>query len=93
VYHASSAIVSALIVPTAADLAYGLQFRADRAVFREDKQFSHLDFSLRALTSQRQLPETDPIYAFHKAMVKCLAAKTKDGECSPIKFSLLPPER
>ena len=90
VYHASSAIVSAIIVPTASDLAYGLQFRADRAVFREDKQFSHLDFSLRTLTSQRQLPETDPISGFHKEMVKCLAANKTCGE---LKFSGLPPER
>jgi hypothetical protein len=90
VYHASSAIVSAIIVPTASDLAYGLQFRADRAVFREDKQFSHLDFSLRTLTSQRQLPETDPISGFHKEMVKCLAANKSCGE---LKFSGLPPER
>jgi hypothetical protein len=93
VYHSSSAIVSALIVPTAMDLAYGLQFGADRAVFPESKPFSHLPFSLRTLTSPRQFPETDPIYAFHKVMVKCLAAKDKEGACSDIKFSRLPPER
>jgi hypothetical protein len=93
VYHSSSAIVSALIVPTAADLAYGLQFRADRAVFPENKPYSHLTFSLRALASPRQFPDSDPIYAFHKAMVKCLAAKDREGQCSAIKFSALPPER
>jgi hypothetical protein len=90
VYHSSSAIISALIVPTAADLAYGLRFQADRAVFREDKRFSHLDFSLRVLTSQHQLPETAQIYEFHKKMEKCLA---RSEDCGSIKFSDLPPER
>jgi hypothetical protein len=47
IYHASTAIVSAIIVPTAADLAYGLVFTRDRGVFPEDRRFSHMNYSLR----------------------------------------------
>ncbi len=90
VYHASSAIVSAIIVPTAADLAYGLVFRSDRAVFPEEKRFTGLNYSLRRLTSRRQFPPTAPIFAFHDAMVQCLASGSKCGEVS---FDGLPPER
>ena len=101
VYHASSAIVSAIIVPTAADLGYGIVFEEDRAVFREDKNFSRLGFSLRSLTSHHQLPETAPIYAFHGAMVKCLATNgalaftgtVKGLPCGELTFAKLPPER
>jgi hypothetical protein len=101
IYHASSAIVSAIIVPTAADLGYGIVFEDDRAVFREDKNFSRLGFSLRSLTSHRQLPETAPIYAFHGAMVKCLATNgalaftgtLKGLPCGELTFGKLPPER
>jgi len=100
IYHASSAIVSAIIVPTAADLAYGLVFRADRGVFLEDKSFSHLSYSLRRFTSQRQLPETAPIFKYHEVIVKCLAthgflaipASNNAVNCAQFKFKDLPPE-
>jgi hypothetical protein len=90
IYHTSSAIVSAIIVPTATDLAFGLQFRGDRAVFQEDTHFSHRSFSLRSLRHLGQVPETDYVFGFHKKMVKCLAA---NQECADLKFSSLPPER
>jgi len=101
VYHASSAIVSAIIVPTAADLGYGIVFQSDRAVFREDKNFSRRAFTLRRLTSQRQLPETAPIYEYHNAMVKCLATNGRlaytgasaSVPCANLKFDDLPPDR
>jgi hypothetical protein len=101
IYHASTAIVSAIIVPTAADLAYGLVFTRDRGVFPEDRRFSHMNYSLRPLTSQRQLPGTAPIYRYHEAMVKCLAsngflaipASNNGVTCGDLKFSLLPPDR
>ena len=101
VYHASSAIVSAIIVPTAADLGYGVVFQDDRSVFREDKNFSRRPFTLRTLTSHDQLPETAPIYEYHDAMVKCLATNgalafsgTSAGlSCDKLKFADLPPDR
>ena len=79
-------------------------FRADtddRAVFREDKNFSRLPFTLRVLTDQHQLPETAPVGEYHAAMVKCLATSgalafsgTANGlACDKLKFSSLPPTR
>jgi len=99
IYHASSAIVSAIIVPTAADLGYGVVFEDDRGVFREDKSFSRLPYTLRVLTEHSQLPETAPIYEYHGAMVKCLATGgataytgTSSGlGCDKLKFASLPP--
>ncbi|MGO4885818.1 MAG: hypothetical protein ACLP59_34105 [Bryobacteraceae bacterium] len=101
IYHASSAIVSAIIVPTAADLGYGIVFQDDRAVFREDKNFSRLPYTLRVLTQHSQYPETAPVYEYHGAMVKCLATSgamaysgTSSGlACDKLKFSDLPPTR
>jgi len=101
IYHASSAIVSAIIVPTAADLGYGIVFQDDRAVFREDKNFSRLPYTLRVLTERSQLPETAPVGEFHQAMVKCLATSgaiaftgTQGGlGCDKLRFASLPPTR
>jgi hypothetical protein len=101
IYHASSAIVSAIIVPTAADLGYGVVFQDDRAVFREDKSFSRLTYTLRVLTERSQFPETALIDEYHQAMVKCLAtsgALAYTGTpgslgCDKLKFANLPPTR
>ncbi len=100
IYHASSAIVSAIIVPTAADLGYGIVFKDDLGVFREDKKFSRLPYSLRVLTQHSQYPETAPIFEYHSAMVKCLAmgggspyAALSGGSCDGFKFTDLPPTR
>jgi hypothetical protein len=100
IYHASSAIVSAIIVPTAADLGYGIVFKDDLGVFREDKKFSRLQYSLRVLTQHSQYPETAPIFEYHSAMVKCLAmgggssyATLSGGGCDEFKFTDLPPTR
>jgi hypothetical protein len=63
VYHRSTAIVSAVIVPTATDLAFGIDFGADRLCDEDGchranspKDFGHL-----------------PLRSFHKAMVECFA--------------------
>jgi hypothetical protein len=101
IYHASSAIVSAIIVPTAADLGYGIVFEDDRAVFREDKSFSRQPFTLRVMTERSQLPENAPVDEYHHAMVKCLATSgaiafsgTTGGlACDKLKFASLPPTR
>lgn len=101
VYHASSAIVSAIIVPTAADLGYGLAFEDDRGVFLEDKNFSRRPFTIRVLTQHSQLPETAPVYQYHSAMVNCLATggalaftgTSKGLGCDELTFSKLPPMR
>jgi hypothetical protein len=67
VYHRSTAIVSAVIVPTAADLAFGIDFGADRFC---DEDGCHHAISPRDFGSL-------PLRNFHKAMIACLASGEK----------------
>jgi hypothetical protein len=64
IYHRSTVIVSALIVPTATDLAFGIDFGADRICDAEEchRAKSPSDFG------------TLPLRNFHKAMVQCFAS-------------------
>jgi hypothetical protein len=64
VYHRSTAIVSAVIVPTAADLAFGIDFGADRLC---DEEGCHRAKSPRDFGNL-------PLRNFHKAMVECFAS-------------------
>jgi len=72
-YHRSTAFVSAVIVPTAADLAYGIEFQADRQVVARPSL--HQEYQLREAVALNQFPQ--PIPAFHRAMVSCLATDAK----------------
>jgi hypothetical protein len=105
-YHRSTAIVSAVIVPTATDLAYGIDFSHDRLVTGETRTSWGHNYQLRSVSSLTQF-QTDsdrmPIRAFHKAMVNCLAtsgglmfpggARSATPErCSNLNFRTVPPE-
>ena len=83
-YHNSTAILSAIVVPTAADLAYGLTFQSDRVVDpsgacqwpttleqkieQPAKPFCHLRRALSLSDIDKQ-----PIRNFHKAVIHCLS--------------------
>ena len=88
VYHRSTAIVSAIIVPTAADLAYGLVFTPDRGAVMSRVGPGKVGFQPRFyrysdVTQMRR----QPIYSFHKAMVNCLARHQTDAaKCGHIDF-------
>jgi len=72
VYHRSSAIVSAVIVPTAADLAYGIDFTADRVC-----EISLSNGSNQRICHRANSPSDftgSPLRNFHKAMVQCFAS-------------------
>ena len=78
VYHRSSAIVSAIIVPTAADLAYGIDFTADRVC---ETNLSSLNpgagnwqppFRCHAAASPSDFSGL-PLRNFNKAIVQCFA--------------------
>jgi hypothetical protein len=87
-YYGSSAIVSAIIVPTASDLAYGIEFTADRAVFQ--------DKTWRRFVQTRQLPDEVQIYGFHRMMSSCLATSAGKPDlplCANTRFADLPRER
>ena len=64
VYHRSTAVVSAVIVPTAADLAFGIDFGADRLCDGEGCYRANSPNDFGRL----------PLRNFHKAMVQCFAS-------------------
>jgi hypothetical protein len=77
-YHSSIAILSAMVVPTAADLAYGTRFVSDRIVQNESSgaqcsgdSSSHRNCTLRAPTSIKDFG--DDIREFNRAMAGCFA--------------------
>jgi hypothetical protein len=71
VYHRSTAIVSAIIVPTAADLAFGIEFSSDRVC-------SGTTNSSQPLSCNRAHSPYDfgglSLRSFHKAMMQCFAS-------------------
>jgi len=74
VYHRSTAIVSAIIVPTAADLAFGIEFSTDRVCSDSnnpnrplDCHYAHSPYDFGSL----------PLRSFHKAMIQCFASGGK----------------
>lgn len=71
-YHRSTAIVSAVIVPTATDLAYGIDFAHDRLITNEEKTVWGRQYEMRSVGSLSDFSRA-PIHSFHKAMVNCLA--------------------
>ncbi len=83
-YHSSSAIVSAIAVPTAADLAFGIRFVSDR-VLDSEGQDCHWAYSrgtqnvyeqhyckARTAQSLRDLAD-QPIREFHHRKIQCFA--------------------
>jgi hypothetical protein len=101
-YHRSTAIVSAIIVPTATDLAYGMDFVHDRIITKADTTaWDHL-YEMRPSISFSQFTRT-PIHAFHGAMVNCFATNgslinpggmriQSPAGCGVIDFRNVPPE-
>jgi hypothetical protein len=85
-YHSSTAIISAIVVPTAADLAYGLRFVFDQVLDGDGGSCSFLKGSagsgvttpciFRRAVSLRDLNKS-PIRNFHKYMTTCLATQMK----------------
>jgi hypothetical protein len=68
-YHRSTAVVSAVIVPTAADLAYGIDFGADRVCGEADPDYGTQCHAAKSLDDFHGLP----LRNYHKAMVQCFA--------------------
>jgi hypothetical protein len=99
-YHNSTAVLSAIVVPTAADLAYGLQFVSDRIIDPDLdlqscrwpwEQNSNLPLCrVRKAESLRDLNDL-PIREFNRVKVHCIATgdaqgySTLDQSSSPCK--------
>lgn len=87
-YHSSTAVLSAIVVATATDLAYGLPFVEDRFV-EEGKEKCHWPqlpgaskegppCKLRLAVSMHDLG-AQPVRGFHNMMVQCLAMDMKSA--------------
>jgi hypothetical protein len=95
-YHRSTAIVSAVVVPTATDLAYGLEFTPDRKVTPVENE-SAPNVTMRAVNSLSLFKE--PIRSYHKALMGCFATKQLvaftngyKGGCESLSFRSVPRE-
>jgi hypothetical protein len=106
-YHRSTAIVSAVIVPTAADLGFGIEFARDRLITKETPILRGFEYEMRGVSSLSQFQtqaQRMPIRAFHRAMLNCLATNGRlistgfirnsspPASCSNFTFSRVPPE-
>ncbi len=104
-YHRSTAIVSAVIVPTAADIAYGIDFRADRTCERDLRSKAP---SWQPLTCRKQQSFADfmqlPIKSYNRARIECFVsngARAFVSEipspspefCQNLTFSSVPPNQ
>jgi hypothetical protein len=87
-YHSSTAVLSAIVVPTATDFAYGLPFVQDYFV-EEGKEKCHWPklpgaseegppCKLRLAVSMQDLG-AQPVRGFHNMMVQCLAMDMKSA--------------
>jgi hypothetical protein len=88
-YHNSTAVMSAMVVPTAADLAYGLQFVFDWVVDGDQgPSCSYVKGSagsgvtnvcrFRRAVSIRDLNRS-PVREFHRSMINCLATDMRSS--------------
>jgi hypothetical protein len=81
-YHGSTAILSAIVVPTAADIAYGLEFLTDQVIYGgEAGPCSYMPSAaasgvkpcqVRRAVSMKDF-HSQPIKSYNKAMVRCFA--------------------
>lgn len=91
-YHSSIAVMSAMVVPTAADIAYGLRFVFDQVVDGPAGSCSYVKGSagpgvanpcqFRRAVSLRDLNNL-PIVNYHKAIIHCFATDMKSPYSSP----------
>jgi hypothetical protein len=99
-YHNSIAVLSALVVPTAADLAYGTRYQSDQIVESDDRPVCSLaDMSKCSFRAARSMDDLGEVREFHRAMVYCFAtgltgrtpgAQPPPGGCSAIRLSSAP---
>jgi hypothetical protein len=101
-YHSSIAVLSAIVIPTAADLAYGTRYEPDRIVTKTCAfNVSGCEFrSLRTLSDLKK-----PVRGYHKAISNCFATGSTssvvpwspadlpaDKSCAELKFDDVPAE-
>jgi hypothetical protein len=96
-FHSSTAIISAYVVPTAADIAYGLHFVSDLAVDGLNpgpcsffKGAAGPDVKnacvFRKMFSLNDVDEQQPIREFNKNITRCFATDTSSAGCRRVSF-------
>jgi len=96
-FHSSTAIISAYVVPTAADIAYGLHFVSDLAVDAPNqgscsffKGAAGPDVKnvcvFRKMFSLYDVGPEQPIREFNKNITRCFATDTSSGGCRRVSF-------
>ena len=99
-FHSSTAVLSAYVVPTAADIANGLRFVPDLVVdglnpgpcsfFKGAAGPNVADACVfRRALSLKDL-DGQPVRNFNQRMVRCLATSSTTGSCSDVTFDLVP---
>lgn len=89
-YHESTAIISAMVVPTAADLGYGLRFWDDLLLAGPGETCSFDGQGARLCQVKSALSQADlhaPISPYHQAMILCLITQTAPGRVPPTSFT------
>jgi hypothetical protein len=99
-YHSSTAVLSAVVIPTAADLAFSTRFEEDRiALARPAKR----GWEFRPVVALRDLGQ-QPIRSYHRAIISCFATGTimlipawnssppAGSDCTNLDFDQLPGE-
>jgi len=88
-YHQSTALLSAVVVPTAADIAYGLQFQFDETAEGSGKTCSLLRSAkeddrcrLRRLISLTDFGERNSVNLYNREIVHCFATDMRSAYSS-----------
>jgi hypothetical protein len=96
-FHSSTAIVSAYVVPTAADIAYGIHFASDlvvdglnpgpcnfyKGVGGPDVKNACL---FRKMLSLHDVGPQQPIHEFNRNITRCFATDTSPEGCGNVSF-------
>jgi hypothetical protein len=97
-FHSSTAIISAYVVPTAADIAYGLRFVSDLVVdgvvpgpscslFKDAAAPGGANTCVfRKMLSLRDVGVQQPIAQFNKEITRCFATDTSAAGCKRVSF-------
>jgi hypothetical protein len=81
-YHASTAIISAMVVPTASDIGYGLRFGDDLVIYAPAGPCSVTNNTAAPCQMRRALSFSDlhaSVSAYHNAMLLCLTTERAPG--------------
>jgi hypothetical protein len=99
-FHSSTAVLSAYVVPTAADIAYGLRFLSDLVVdglnpgpcsfYKGTAGPDVTDACLfRKAISLHDL-NNEPVSYFNKKLIRCMAIDTSPTGCQSVSFDGVP---